>query len=302
MAPHSSQNSRSKMIRTNVKILTRVIYSLGCIATGVLIQRYYPAGMTLRELGIIHNKVEINKIETNDNSDMLHEKVEVHGLQLQDKKVMVAIVFGQSNSANYGESRKRAKEGVYNFYKGKLYRAEDPLLGATGNQGSVWTRLGDRIIEEKLYDEVIFIAIGVGSTSIARWTTGGDLHSRIINAISEVTQSGLKVTHLLWHQGESDIKTSKQEYKKMFMNMLYDIRSRGVEAPIYVSIATRCERSTLNEIQEAQIELVDISSGIYPGPNTDNLRFCYRYDGCHFSDEGLEKYAESWMEKLRAEY
>jgi hypothetical protein len=283
-----------------VKILKIVIYSLGCIAIGVFVQRSYPVGMTLRELGIIRNKIEINKTETDDNSEMLSKKVEVQGLQLQDKKAMVAIVFGQSNSANYGETRKRAKEGVYNFYKGKLYRAEDPLLGATGDQGSVWTRLGDRIIEENLYDEVIFIPIGVGNTSIARWTTGGDLHSRIINAISDVMQSGLKVTHLLWHQGESDVKTCKQEYKKMFMNILRDIRSRGINAPIYVSIATRCGTSILHEIQEAQAELVDTSSGIYRGPNTDNLGFCYRYDGCHFSDEGLEKCAELWMEKLRA--
>jgi hypothetical protein len=147
---------------------------------------------------------------------------------------------------------------------------------------------------------VIFVSIGVASTPIARWTTGGDLHSRIINAISEVTQNGLKVTHLLWHQGESDIKTSKQEYKKMFMNMLYDIRSRGIKAPIYVSVATRCGRNMSNEIQQAQAELVDISSGIYHGPNTDDLGFAYRYDGCHFSDEGLEKFAELWMEKLKA--
>jgi len=267
---------------------------------GILVQRYYPVGMILRELGVVRNKVEINKVEIDDNSEMLSKRAEAHVTQLPDKRVMVAIVFGQSNSANYGESRKAAREGVYNFYKGKLYRAEDPLLGATGNQGSVWTRLGDKIVDEKLYDRVIFISIGVGNTPIARWTTGGDLHSRIINAIIEVTQNGLKVTHLLWHQGESDIKTSKQEYKKMFMNMLHDIRSRGIKAPIYVSVATRCGRNMSNEIQQAQAELVDISSGIYHGPNTDDLGFAYRYDGCHFSDQGLEKFAELWMEKLKA--
>jgi Carbohydrate esterase, sialic acid-specific acetylesterase len=289
------------MKKTKIKIFKIIMYSLGCIAIGVLVQRYYPVGIIVRELGIISNKTEINKIEINDNSEILSERVEEHVTQLQDKRVMVAIVFGQSNSANYGESRKRAKEGVYNFYKGKLYRAEDPLVGATGNQGSVWTRLGDKIVEEKLYDAVIFISIGVASTPIARWTAGGDLHSRIINTISDVMQSGLKVTHLLWHQGESDIKTRKEDYKMMFMDMVYGIRSKGIEAPIYVSITTRCWK-TLNEIQEAQTELVDILSGIYAGPNTDSLGFCYRYDGCHFSDEGLEKYAELWMEKLKENY
>jgi hypothetical protein len=111
----------------------------------------------------------------------------------------------------------------------------------------VWTRLGDKLIDENLYDSVIFISIGVANTSIARWTVGGDLHSRIKNAISEVKKQRLEATHLLWHQGESDMKTSKQEYKKMFMNMLSDIRSRGIQAPIYVSIATRCERSILRK-------------------------------------------------------
>jgi hypothetical protein len=290
------------MKKTKVKVFKKIIYSLGCVAIGVLAQKYYPVGEIIRELGITSNKIEINKIEINDNSEMLSEKVEEHVAQLQDKRVMVAIVFGQSNSANYGESRRRAKEGVYNFYNGKLYRAEDPLLGATGNKGSVWTRLGEKIVEEKLYDGVIFISIGVASTPIARWTIGGDLHSRIINAISDVMQSGLKVTHLLWHQGEADVKTSKKDYKMMFINMVYSIRSKGIEAPIYVSIATRCEGSILSEIQEAQSELVDISSGIYAGPNTDSLGFCYRYDGCHFSDEGLEQYAELWIEKLKEKY
>ena len=289
------------MIKTRIQSLNIVIYSLGCIAMGILVQKYYPIGVTLRELGIISVKSE--KIEiSNSSSDMLTEKVEAHIAQLQDKRVMVAIVFGQSNSANHGESRKRAKEGVYNFYKGKLYRADDPLLGATGDRGSVWTRLGDKILEEKLYDNVIFISIGVHTTSIARWTTSGDLHSRIISAIDEAMQSGLKVTHLLWQQGESDLRTSKEEYKAMFMDMLSSIRSTGIKAPIYVSISTRCGTSILSEVQEAQAELVDIPLGIYPGPNTDSLGFCYRYDGCHFSDEGLEKYAELWLEKLKQKY
>jgi hypothetical protein len=288
------------MMKTKIQSLNMVIYFLGCIAIGILVQKYYPMGMALRELGIVAVKTE--KVEPSDTSDMLTEKEEVHVTQLQGDRVMVAIVFGQSNSANHGESRKRAREGVYNFYKGKLYRADDPLLGATGDRGSVWTRLGDKIIEEKIYDDVIFISVGVHTTLIARWTAGGDLHSRIINAIDEAKQNGFNVTHLLWQQGESDIRTSKEEYKAMFMDMLYSIRSTGIKAPIYVSISTRCGTSILSEVQEAQAELVDIPLGIYPGPNTDSLGFCYRYDGCHFSDEGLEKYAELWLEKLKQKY
>ena len=47
-------------------------------------------------------------------------------------RTMVALVFGQSNAANSGQRRANGGPGVYNFYAGNLYRAQDPLLGATG--------------------------------------------------------------------------------------------------------------------------------------------------------------------------
>lgn len=84
----------------------------------------------------------------------------------------------------------------------------------------------------------------------------------------------------------------------MFVDMLSSIRRYGVDAPIYISIATRCRTRQHKEIQEAQAELVDIAARIYPGPNTDNLEFSYRYDGCHFTDEGLEREAGLWLSSL----
>ena len=57
---------------------------------------------------------------------------------LHAKRVMVALVFGQSNAANFGESPLQAREGVYNFYQGKLYAAHDPLLGADGEGHNIF--------------------------------------------------------------------------------------------------------------------------------------------------------------------
>jgi hypothetical protein len=210
-------------------------------------------------------------------------------------------VFGQSNSANFGATRSVAKEAVYNFYRGKLYLARDPLLGADGNEGSVWTRLGDKIVAKDLYDGIVFVPLGVGATQIARWKSDGDLHPRILEAINQLKAKGLTITHLLWHQGEADalLKTRKDEYKKMFLDMLSSIRKQGVDAPIYISIATTCGEKSDREIQQAQGELVNRSDRIYPGPNTDLLDFAYRYDGCHFSEEGLERTAELWLQVLK---
>ena len=222
----------------------------------------------------------------------------------QSPRTMVALVFGQSNAANFGESPHRSVAGVYNFYKGYLYYARDPLKGANGEGGSVWTRLGDKLIADKMYDTVIFVPAAVGGTEIARWAPDGDLHPLIIKAIESAQKRGLKITHLLWHQGESDayLHTSKKDYEARFMAMLADIRAHGVDAPIFVSVATHCGQYPVNgEIQAAQVELVNPSLGIFAGPNTDALGDDERIEGCHFSNDGLEKHADLWVQQLKAQ-
>ncbi len=214
--------------------------------------------------------------------------------------LMVALVFGQSNATNAGEVRYTSQENVYSLYRGKLYRARDPLLGATDRGGSVWTRLGDKLIERGLYKAVVFVPVGVGATDIARWTPGGDLHSRILGAVADVKASGLVFTHLLWHQGESDAaRTSTVAYKARFRKMLASIREHGVSAPIFVSVATRCYRQPPDKtVRRAQRELVDAARNIYAGPDTDMLGPRYRFDGCHFSAEGLTRAADLWLQAL----
>lgn len=272
-----------------------VFVSLGLFAigvlSGILFQKYYSVGQLLETIGV-RDKILANSPV---------QRVEVPISSVRSGRVMVAFVFGQSNAANAGETPYKSRQGVYNFYKGKLYPAQDPLLGATGDGGSVWTRLGDKLIEKKYYEAIVFVPLGVHATEIARWKSDGDLHPALLQVIHEVEAQGLTITHLLWHQGEWDarLKTRQSAYKIMFLDMLSSIRKQGVNAPIYVSVATRCHEQRPDEqIRQAQQELVNPAQGIYGGPDTDKLGFCDRYDGCHFSDEGLEKFAQLWLEKL----
>ncbi len=215
---------------------------------------------------------------------------------------MVALVLGQSNAANFGESKRVAGPKVLNLYKGRLYRARDPLRGANGEWGSVWTRLGDKLIAEKLFDQVIFVPAAVGATEIAQWAPDGPLHEWIMNAIDDAKKSRLKITHVLWHQGESDgvLFTSKADYKQRFWAILASIRAKGVDAPVFVAVATRCGKYAPNpEIQQAQRELADPTAGVFPGPDTDQLDESYRYDGCHFSTNGLDVHAQLWAAQLK---
>ena len=85
------------------------------------------------------------------------------------------------------------------------------------------------------------------------------------------------------------------------MDMLGDIRKRGVDAPIHVAVATLCGSMPPGyEIQQAQRELVNTGSKIFPGPYTDELTSMFdRHDSCHFSASGLEKHAALWLRAIR---
>ncbi|MFA6448665.1 MAG: sialate O-acetylesterase [bacterium] len=218
-------------------------------------------------------------------------------------RTMVALVYGQSNSANSGGSKYTPKRDVYVYYEGKCYTAADPLYGPNGNGGTVWSRLGDKLIDAGLYDKVLLVAVGVGGTNMARWTPDGDLYPRVLDAIKSLDSKGIKITHILWHQGESDngMHTTKDAYKNMFMAMLNDIRKHGVDAPIYVAVATRCQSLPEGfEIQQAQRELVNTSLKIYPGAYSDGLlSIDDRHDACHFSDTGLDKHATLWLNAIK---
>lgn len=216
----------------------------------------------------------------------------------QRPRVMVALVFGQSNAGNWGESRRIAGPGVFSFFRGRYERARDPLPGANGHGGSVWTRLGDKLIAAKLYDRVIFVPAAIGGTEIAQWAPGGPLHKDLLRNVREAQRAGLKFTHLFWHQGESDavLGTSQEDYQRRFLDMLAAIRALGVDAPVFIALATRCGDYPPNEtIRAAQRGLVEPALGIFQGPDTDQLDARYRYDGCHLSDAGLDAHAEMWL-------
>jgi Carbohydrate esterase, sialic acid-specific acetylesterase len=218
-------------------------------------------------------------------------------------RVMVALVFGQSNAGNWGESRRTAGPRVFTFFRGRYARAKDPLPGANGEGGSPWTRLGDKLIAAKRYDQVIFVPASIGATEIALWAPGGLLHQDLLRNVRETQEAGYTFTHLLWVQGESDnaLNTSQNDYYTRFLEMLAAIRGLGVNAPAYVALATRCGQYPPSPtIRQAQTDVRDASKNIFAGPDLDTLDVRWRHDGCHFSDKGLERHAEMWMQVIQS--
>jgi hypothetical protein len=219
-------------------------------------------------------------------------------------RTMIALVFGQSNAGNSGETRGRAHPGIYEFYRGRLYAARDPLLGAGGGGGSVWLRFAAMALDSGEFDAVVLVPYAAGASPIARWVPGGSLHDGLLAVIASARDGGLAFTHLLWQHGEADAfaRTSGNAYRDGFLAMLAAIRREGVRAPIYVARASRCAKvRPSEEIRYAQDSLVDRGAGIRAGPDTDLLGLADRYDGCHFSTEGLDRAGAAWLAAIQAD-
>lgn len=227
-------------------------------------------------------------------------RTEVSCNDIRSGHVMVAVTFGQSHSANYGETRMTPTGKVYQMYQGKCYKAKDPLLGASGDYGSVWTRLGQYLVDGGVYDSVIFIPIGSGGSSVAQWKQDGEYFPRLSSAIKLAGERGFTITHFLWHQGEADMgKLSTDEYKNDFSDMLSGIRSLGSTAPIFVPVSSACDGRNAADIQKAQQELTDGSAKIYAGPDTTTIPASHTWQSCHYSTLGLQELATLWYYKIK---
>jgi Carbohydrate esterase, sialic acid-specific acetylesterase len=222
----------------------------------------------------------------------------------QTQRTAVLLIAGQSNAANSAAQRHETRhpDRVLNFMAGRCYVARSPLLGSTGFAGESWTLMADQLIDAGAFDRVILAPVAVGASNIAQWAKGGALNTSMIPLVQDLV-THYRVTHVLWHQGESDftLKTDPALYKEQFRSFADTLRANAVDAPVFVSTATRCLTgwSEPNPIQSAQRELASAQSGFEPGVDTDKLLSAQdRYDDCHMADSGEVKTAKAWAALL----
>lgn len=256
-------------------------------------------------------KIAFGKYTQRKNSSVV-----IHSRQslLVDKSILYShnaafiLTFGQSNAACYGQGTYNCRNDVYEYYKGNVYKAAEPLIGTTGNNGcSVWTRFSDMLIDSGLYKKVIILPIGIGSTSIQCWSDG-DCNKKLQETLQFIEKDSIKITHVIWHQGESDNieNTPKDVYKARLKKILLQIRQHGIKADFYVCEASY-HPSIIDKnngidtaIQNAQIEFTKENNGTKLCVNTDLINLAAdRYDGVHFSERGLDKFAKELYQKIK---
>ena len=224
-----------------------------------------------------------------------------------DKSTMVVLTMRQSNAGNSNSApyTPHNQGKIFCYYDGKLFLTKDPLIGDQGTGGSVWPRLADMLIDRNIYKRIIIIPIAVGKTSIQDWSTGF-CHDKLVAALADLNLHKIKLTHVLWHQGEANNGSPKAYYKQQLGLIVNTIKTHGQTAPFYVSIATYSPEARSKPlgidtvIQNAQKEFIADNNNVLYGANTDTIIHAIdRFDAYHFSEIGVKKYAASWLTALQ---
>ena len=134
------------------------------------------------------------------------------------------------------------------------------------------------------------------------------MHARAVLALSRLqTMHGagiLPITATVWQQGEAEAnhtRMSSEAYQLHLLDVIADLRSRNVFAPIFIAQCSLCETGERpfrnhDSIRSGQRATVNPKFGVFAGPDTDLVTTEFRSDGCHFSAAGLDQCADAWLE------
>jgi hypothetical protein len=218
-------------------------------------------------------------------------------------RLMVVLVLGQSNAANHVQNRAAGGANVYTWHQGRCLDATDPLPGATGDGGSLWTRLGPRIVAAGIAEAVLFAPVAVNATSVSQWARHPELIGGLQTTVQGLHAAGLQASHVIWYQGEADSfkQTSAAAYRRDFLLVLQRLRKLGVHAPVWMAQATLCQQRSNPQVRALQAALPREGPGVRAGPDMDALFGpSHRFDGCHFGTESALLAAEAWRQALQS--
>ena len=212
------------------------------------------------------------------------------------------LVIGQANAANHGPVRASGGPAVRAFHEGSFLPAHDPIPGASGGSGSVWTRFGAKAISSGLCKEVVFVNVAHGDTAVADWAPGGAFHFRLVTALRKARDTGVEFTHVVWFQGERDtlVRTAEADYADRLGRVIAWLRTQGIDAPVFVCRTSRRGDRTSDSVRRAQDSVVDPRRNVFAGPDSDMLGPEMRTDGTQLNADGQEAFADMLVEAFAA--
>ena len=264
----------------------------------------------------------------------------------KDDRVNVANFYNYYTFYNSSTTNKNIGELNTDFPFTEFSKLDSQAtIGPMGLSNYYWPRLGD-MLTEKYNVPVSFINAAWMGTRMRNWYESSQTNPKpsqnpynpdlyytagypFINLKRSVELYGFKngVRAILWHQGETDSFTFKNDteetkkaeatkYKNQLIDVIKNLRNQtGIEVPWLVSeisfAAGRVDGVCTsnywdNNFIQAQREVVTSSDlpQVFSGPNTDNVEIPRKNDeiaACvHFSPAAYEELATLWSDKINA--
>lgn len=271
----------------NLKRFNTFIVYLSIFILGVIWQKYYGINDLLIKVGI-------RDIEYSDFSDR-----EVYSKPL--KNPLIIMIAGQSNAANSVSIKSSTSLPILNFFNGKLYRAKDPLLGATDKRGSLWIKTAEQVIQNSKYEEVIIVNVAKSNSSIFDWNNSSYNFHYLSSIYQALEYADLSPQLFLWVHGERDSidKLNKNTYYEMLNHFFIRLKMLHKNKDILISLSSRCYDTQPNEsIRSAQKKIILSSPSIHIGVDTDAFGNEFRFDGCHYNSLGLKHISNEWAKSI----
>jgi hypothetical protein len=258
------------------------LLALGALVLGVFYKQNFEPGVKFPNLG---------------------DQSESFDCGLVDREsLLVVFAVGQSIASNFGSTPYTPGPQVFSFYNGRCFPGRDPLPGADGQGGSIWSRLGDLLIQKGYAKSVLIVAVGAASSSVSDWVPGAKYYPRLVDATNSMREAGFQPGLVVWHQGSTDQKMEPQQYRNLLREFVLSFAFLGIRlgqpGRLLIATHTRCKSDAVPELQAAQASLVDHAVYIYAGPNMDTLGDELKYDRCHYNEAGLKIAAQYWLDAI----
>lgn len=218
------------------------------------------------------------------------------------------LVFGQSQAVNIAfDSTYTPPSRVdnFNFYNGKNYVAQDPLLGCRYDGGNFATRVAGKLILAGKAQRVVVTNCAIAATTSEQWMPGGIIGDRTRFVLRAMLQAGLRPDAILFQQGESDAAESVDATTRAarVRAIVAYLRQNGSSAPFFVAHSTvlpgEASPSQRSAVREGNRLSLSDSLGIFIGPDADAIGAGKRQsDGTHFTAAGIDQLASMWLAVL----
>lgn len=231
---------------------------------------------------------------------------------VQNASSAVILVLGQSNSANHSERKHTTlfPKRVINYYQGKCYTAESPLLGASGLEGEYLTQMGDALIKTGIFQNILIVNTSIGGSKVGDWVDSGRLTNTLKLTLDSL-KIRYKVTNIIWHQGESDFtsNTSFDVYRASFKSLENSLQQNNTSAPILMVTSTICGYNSNwtanNPVSMAQKSLINdrqiflgLDADTSLGPKDRRPQSPSQEPNCHLSARGQSVVSNAIAKKI----